>query len=326
MCTTKEYISLFRKYQKGEASFREMNELLKGFEDDGKFCQWMDQEWQSSDNSMSSSLRSRLYAQIRQRVGLGKSHRQGRLRLHWSLIRKAAAIFIVLVAIGAAYWHFNVGTGERWGTISAHDKFLQVTLPDSSHVWLCRYSSLQYPTSFRQGYRSVRLTGEAYFDVRHDSAHPFIVESRRIRIRVTGTKFSVSDFNKEGISKVVLCEGSVNVSRQGKAGQHEFHLRPNNAYILFPDGRELVQPVDAQSLVTWKDGYCRFSDTRLNDILQRIGSFYGKDITCDSSVGSKKVSCTIFLNDSFEVALRDLGHIVPISWKTHRNKCHVMGK
>ncbi len=328
MCTTKEYISLFRKYQRGEASLCEMSELLKGLKDDGPFCQWMDEEWQSSGNDMDSALRDRLYLQISKRVSLEQTQakRHSRLHLHWDLFEKVAAAVLVLVAVGVCYWHFSTGTVEQWATISSHGKFLQVTLPDSSRVWLCRYSTLQYPAGFHRGDRNVRLTGEAYFEVRHDSSHPFTVNARRVRIRVTGTKFSVSDFRNEQTSKVVLCEGSVNVSRQGPSQQREVHLRPGNAYTLLPDGHQLVEHVDAEALVAWKDGQYSFTDTRLADVLHRIGRLYGKEITCDSSVGDRKVSCTIFLNDSFLVALRDLSRIVPITWKADRNKCHVMGK
>lgn len=328
MCTTNEYICLFRKYQRGKASVSEMNELLKGFEDDGKFCQWMDEVWQVSSKDMDPSLRDRLYVQIRERISVGQSPAKdrGQLCMHWSQLCKVAAVFLVFLAVGMCYWHFAIGSEEKWATISSRDKFLQFTLPDSSHVWLCRYSTLQYPAEFYRGNRNVRLSGEAYFEVRHDNEHPFIVEARRVRIRVTGTKFSVSDFHNERTSKVVLCEGSVNVSRLNAAQQREIHLHPNNAYVLLPNGHELVQRVEAAALVAWKDGQYRFTDTTLDAVLQRLGRFYGKNITCDASVGGRKVSCTIFLNDSFQVALQDLSHIVPISWHIDRNKCHIVGK
>lgn len=46
-------------------------------------------------------------------------------------------------------------------------------------------STLQYPEAFQTDSRTVRITGEAYFEVHHDRQRPFTVNSHRLRIRVT---------------------------------------------------------------------------------------------------------------------------------------------
>lgn len=53
-----------------------------------------------------------------------------------------------------------------------------VTLPDRSKVWLNAASSLTYAVPLiKNGIRSVKLEGEAYFEVNKDKVHPFVVES-----------------------------------------------------------------------------------------------------------------------------------------------------
>lgn len=52
-------------------------------------------------------------------------------------------------------------------------------------------SRLAYPTVFKGKERVVSLEGEAYFKVAKDAAHPFIVKSGNLQIRVLGTEFNV---------------------------------------------------------------------------------------------------------------------------------------
>lgn len=327
MCTTKEYKDLFRKYQKGKASVREMHELLTGLKEDGMFCHWMDETWEAADTKMSDDLSNRLYVQIKQRIedekelGRMSSH----IRVLWSSIRKVAAVLLIFIGIGLCYWQIS-SSKVSWRTISSNDKFLQVTLPDSTHVWLSRYTTVKYPERFTGADRIIKLAGQAYFEVKHDRSHPFIVNSKRICIQVTGTKFSVSDFSKRDICKVVLSEGSVNVSRQPSGSYRATHLRPNDEYILMHNGTEIIRTVDAQNLVAWKNGYYHFSNEPLGDVLKNLADFYGKNITCSASIRRRKVTGTVFLNDEFRVALTDLSYVVPIQWSMAKGECSVVLK
>src|SRR5687768_5859515 len=50
-----------------------------------------------------------------------------------------------------------------------------VTLPDGSMVSPNRHTSLSYDANFSEGSRTLKLDGEAYFDVKPDATNPFIV-------------------------------------------------------------------------------------------------------------------------------------------------------
>ena len=65
----------------------------------------------------------------------------------------------------------------------------KLILADGTAVWLNSDSELSYPTAFAGQKREVFLRGEAYFDVKPDSLHPFIVHVDEVRIQVRGGKY-----------------------------------------------------------------------------------------------------------------------------------------
>lgn len=81
-----------------------------------------------------------------------------------------------------------------------------VRLEDGTSVTLNTDSRLV--VDYESGLRRVRLTrGEAYFDVAHNAARPFVVEVDRDRVRVLGTSFLV---RRDGdAAQVALVSGSV---------------------------------------------------------------------------------------------------------------------
>ncbi len=88
----------------------------------------------------------------------------------------------------------------------------RLRLPDGSVIWLNSASSLTYSAGLIQnGKRKVRLTGEGYFEIAKDKAHPFIVESGGQEVEVLGTHFNINAYTDEPAVKTTLLEGSVSV-------------------------------------------------------------------------------------------------------------------
>jgi len=102
---------------------------------------------------------------------------------------RVAAVLILLVGIYAVFKLVNRPVREI--ELLSGTTVLRDTLPDGSKVTLNKNSRLTYPSAFETGNRKVKLTGEAFFEVKHDEAHPFIVDAGPAKIRVLGTIFSV---------------------------------------------------------------------------------------------------------------------------------------
>lgn len=150
----------------------------------------------------------------------------------------------------------------------------KVTLSDGTVVTLNAKSSLTYPNRFDDDARVVKLTGEGYFDVVQNTGQPFIVETNKQQITVTGTTFNVNTYDEEAIT-TTLITGSVNIkSKEGtattklKAGQEAF-LR-NGAFD--------TRTVDVDAATGWVRGVFVFQNTTLAEILPQLERWYDIEV------------------------------------------------
>ena len=84
-----------------------------------------------------------------------------------------------------------------------------VRLADGSRVVLGPQSRLVVPRDYGQARRAVELTGDAYFDVRHDASKPFSVHANGAMIEDIGTTFAVESDVDGGATSVAVVTGSV---------------------------------------------------------------------------------------------------------------------
>ena len=126
----------------------------------------------------------------------------------------------------------------------------KITLPDGSKVWLNAGSKLVYNKDFGNQMREVELSGEAFFDVVHQSSPqngekiPFIIHTRQIDIRVVGTAFNVKSYPGESQTETSLVRGKVEVM---------IHNRPDEKIILKPNEKLVVLDEEVTETGNYKD-------------------------------------------------------------------------
>ncbi|MCD0488575.1 FecR domain-containing protein [Pedobacter sp. MC2016-14] len=147
----------------------------------------------------------------------------------------------------------------------------QVNLPDGTKIWLNAASSITYPTRFAGATRKIRLSGEAYFEVSKDKAHPFMVTTDKQEIKVLGTHFNVNSYVDEQSTKTTLLEGSVQVSAL-KTKQTSI-LKPGEQAVLINNSMN-VSTVETDEAIAWKNGYFQFNESNLASIMRQISRWY----------------------------------------------------
>lgn len=195
----------------------------------------------------------------------------------------------------------NSKTG-RWNEVSTpKGGTYKVTLPDGTNVWLNAASTLRFPNRFIVGRRYVQLTGEAYFEVAKDRAHPFIVTSNGQRVEVLGTHFNVSVYPDEKTATTTLLEGSITINN--------VLLKPNQEAVLMGRGGLVISNVEASDAMAWKDGKFRFNNTDLEVVLRQLGRWYDVDIRYIGEIPDRKFTGGIDRNINASEALDILKYL-----------------
>lgn len=149
----------------------------------------------------------------------------------------------------------------------------QVRLSDGTIVWLNSETTLSYPSRFSGSERRVKIIGEAYFDVKKDPARPFIVVSKDLDVRVTGTEFNISAYPGAPENTTTLVEGGVDIY---VADQLQMKLRPGQqAYGTSSLMRK--RNVDALDVASWKNGYFSFQYETLESVMDEVSRWYDID-------------------------------------------------
>jgi len=159
----------------------------------------------------------------------------------------------------------------------------QVSLPDGSHVWLNASSSIRYPTSFTGKDRTVEITGEAYFEVAHDALHPFHVKVSGMDVQVLGTHFNINSYQDEGGTKTTLLEGKVKIINSSGV----VLLKPGQQAQATTGQLRVVNDVDLETAVAWKNGYFNFKKESIQIIMRQLSRWYDVNIEYKDSINKK---------------------------------------
>ena len=147
-----------------------------------------------------------------------------------------------------------------------------LTLSDGTRVFLNAETKLKFPTIFKGTQRVVELEGEAYFDVKKDENHSFIVKTGSMNVRVLGTSFNVRSYVNEHDVTTTLVEGKVAVSD----GEVQKTLVPGEQAVYIKEtGKMEVKEVDVSLYTAWHSGKFIFRNETLEDMMIYLSRWYG---------------------------------------------------
>lgn len=259
------------RYLRGEASWKERIQVME----------WVEE---SESNREEFMAMRKIYDASLMYGNTGAGNRSDRrhsgrtVRLLKTFAAMAAAASL---AVGVTYFLMSDGTGEEnilvQSFIAPEGHRTEAVLTDGTEICLNSGSRLDILSS-GDGERRVRLAGEAYLDVAHDDARPFVVETSRMEVRVLGTSFDVSTYGD--VHSVVLVEGSVEVG--SLESQERNIIEPDQMYTYDGNtGLSRVEQVDAESLTTWKDGYLDIRNMTVQELFIQLERYYGVRIVCN---------------------------------------------
>ena len=147
-------------------------------------------------------------------------------------------------------------------------------LSDSTRVFLNSMSKLVFPVRFSGATREISLEGEAYFEVRKDKQHPFIVNVNGMQVNVLGTSFNVKAYPDEKNVYTTLVEGRVAINTGGQSDE-EWLLNPDEQAVFDKSDEGLkIRKVDASQYMQWTIGKYVFTDRTLDEIMRSLSRWY----------------------------------------------------
>lgn len=193
----------------------------------------------------------------------------------------------------------------------------QLRLPDGTQVQLNAFSTMSYSIDSLAPTRSVWLNGEAYFDVSKSADQPFSVIAKRQKITVLGTRFNMSAYDDDGLTKTTLITGRIRVSpateeRPGMVtssgnGWPEITLDPGQqATISGLNDSIRVRHVDTDESIAWTQNVFAFDNEEISEAMKKISRWYAVDITCADGMSGKRIGGTIPRFERIEELMQSL--------------------
>lgn len=170
------------------------------------------QVWESSATPcMDRSSEDEAWMRFRQRIQTKKQPDYRALRIRWMT---SAAVLLIVIS-GGWFWIIQHQSTRSLLVLASQNKVVTDTLSDNTIVTLNENSNLYYPKKFKGKTRSVRLQGEAFFNVRHQSNQPFVVQVNNLTITDIGTSFNVNAQPQS--TEIIVSSGIVKVTAKGKS-------------------------------------------------------------------------------------------------------------
>lgn len=141
--------------------------------------------------------------------------------------------------------------------------------------------------------------GEAFFSVKHDDKHPFMVYAGDTEVQDLGTKFSVRMGASSNLISVL--SGLVSVSQRDRQGEpqelallHAGEQAVHNAVLH----SATVEAFDTGNALAWRSGKARYEHTPLSDVVADLNRYFKAPLQiADTDLANLPVTGTFTLND-----------------------------
>lgn len=244
----------------------------------------------------------------------------------WARVQRFAAILLLPVLVVSGIYFFSQKQhNEQYSCVynTAETPLgmrSSLILPDGTKVWLNAGSKLTYPVLFSDKYRTVKLIGEAYFEVKKDKNWPFVVTADNMNIIVAGTTFNCNAYPENNQIQTVLVEGQVTVGNVSATTTKV--MEPGELAIFRKNTQQITKSkVDLEKYIAWKSGKLMFREDKMNLVVEKLQRWYNVDFEIMDKEISDYIYTATFVDESLDQVLKMLSISAPIRYTVSvRNK------
>lgn len=242
--------------------------------------------------------------------------------LRHSIAAASVAILVSIGIIGYKYLSPLYDSAIHYTEVStSFGETREVTLPDGTVVSLNACTHISFPSKFVENERSIKLNGEAYFQVSKNDKQPFVVNTNNFSVRVLGTVFNVRAYNGDEVLSVNVESGKVQVdmpdamSRLSKNEQITINTLSNN-YT-----KEYIQNKD---IAPWRIGNFYFSNTPIKDVANQLERIYNYSIVFQEGHDFNHLISGEHDKGSLEEVLVSIRLATGIKYKIDNHRKHII--
>ncbi|NJO67992.1 MAG: FecR family protein [Bacteroidetes bacterium] len=302
---------LFKKYLFGFTTPEEEKNLF----DNPKISKALIDAWENYDDIRSEIAKpdsDKIFQNILGKTDIPVSEIKDKAQNRY-LIISFAALFIVMV-ISAIFLYKQYAPSDTITIYTLKGQKKDLTLPDGTRVWLNSESRVSFQREFIKNTREIIISGEAYFNVIKDSAHPFIVKTGNLTIKVTGTVFNVRSYPGDSTIETTLVSGSVIIDNDQM--NKPLKLRPKEKALFSAETNAIsISKVNPDKCISWKNGKLLLDNEPLPLVLEKLERWFGLEIiySNDIAVPDERITITI-TDENIEEVIRLLQLATPVTF------------
>lgn len=315
---TENITDLMKSYLEGKASSEErkrLEEYVSASEENRKEYMDFRRVWEAANAPFRAEDINLGKAKRRLLSGIGAEKPLGkRILRFWET---AAAVLLLPLAGFTAYLAYS-----RWGGDSApagevclsapYGSVVRASLPDGTAVCLNSGSGISYSTLYPADGRTVRMEGEAYFDVVSDKSNPFTVRlGDGTGVTATGTSFNVNAYDLSRLC-VTLVEGVLDVGGPDSCRS----LAAGEQLTRSEDGIRCGKAGDLFKWISWKDDILAFRGDDMGYVFDRLSHIFNVRIeVMDRKIEDMRLRAT-FCDEKIGEIMSLLEQVLPIRCET----------
>ncbi|HBB92247.1 MAG TPA: hypothetical protein DC042_11160 [Bacteroidales bacterium] len=249
--------------------------------------------------------------------------------LHFIRIITAIAAVLVLGFVSIVFTRMLKERNEtQFVTIASAETVVLDTLTDGSTVMLNSNTELSVPEKFTGNTRSVKLKGEAFFQVEPDSLKPFVVDAGIGMVTVLGTSFHVKAI--PGADLLVFVEsGKVEVCYVDPVTGDTLTsiLKAGERAMVKAGTGEIGKPADiGPDELFWANRKLIFQETRLSVVFNLLKKHYKADIGVEDDTILDCLLSATFTDETIDQILEVVATTFDLELSREQEKYIIKGK
>ncbi len=276
--------------------------LLRRSEELRKYMADFKRIWDGKAKDISNYNAQRALFDFKARIHAEEASRIRKRFLITRFSRIAAAVLLLFaVSFAMFYWGWQSSENTPIHTFTSFEKSdTPLLLPDGSKVWLNASSTICYKGQLDKKQRNIYLDGEAYFEVKSDEKHPFVVHAHGVKIKAVGTSFNVAAYGNDDYIKTSLIHGVLDFNAQSK----HYRMKAGDIVLLNKKTRQYSyrQILQDEDVLAWQKGKMVFRNDKLGEIKGQLERAYDVKIELETPIEQIRFS-GIFDDESLEEVL-----------------------